>query len=227
MFAELPSDTVAIRPPITGHHRELPQASSSFEDEVDRLAGALSQEAQPLHLVGYSMGARLALGLLVDHRRLFESVTLIGVHPGLPTAAERRERRAADEKLARRLEEQGVERFVDQWQSLPLFQTQAALPLTVLERQRRQRLEHSAVGLAHALRVLSLGGMPNFRPDLPQLDLPVRLMVGERDGKFRRLAEEMSEALPKATIDVVPDAGHNLLLEAPQAVAERMLKNLS
>ncbi len=224
VLAALPEDVHAVCPPVVGHDRDLPQAGDSFEHEVDRLAAALARLGGPFHLAGYSLGGRLALGLLARHRQLFASATLIGTHPGLGTESERRERAAADDDLASMLERGGIERFVDRWQSLPLFRTQRSLSPEILEVQRARRLRHRPEGLAHALRVLSLGRMPDYRGELPGLDLPVHLMAGERDDKFRRLAEVMGAAMPRATLEVVAGAGHNLILEAPAAVASAICR---
>jgi pimeloyl-ACP methyl ester carboxylesterase len=49
--------------------------------------------------------------------------------------------------------------------------------------------------------------------------MPVALVVGERDQKFRAIATEMAAGLPRATVVVVPGAGHAVHLEAPAAVA--------
>jgi len=47
----------------------------------------------------------------------------------------------------------------------------------------------------------------------------VALAVGERDEKFRSLAERMAERLPRAEVVVVEGAGHAAQLEQPDAVA--------
>ena len=227
VLATLPGDVEALCPPIVGHDPGIPLSGASFEDEVDRLASLLPPSKGPLHLAGYSLGGRLALGLLARHRERFTSATLIGTHPGLGEENQRRRRAAGDDALARRLEREGVERFADHWQSLPLLDTQHALPARILEDQRRRRLRHRPEGLAYALETLSLGRMPDYRTELPRLDLPVHLMAGERDEKFRRLAEQMASALPAATVEIVPDAGHNLILETPGAVASAILPRLS
>ena len=45
------------------------------------------------------------------------------------------------------------------------------------------------------------------------------LVAGERDAKFTAIAREMALALPRATLEIVPEAGHAVHLEAPARVA--------
>ena len=49
--------------------------------------------------------------------------------------------------------------------------------------------------------------------------MPATVIVGERDGKFRKLGERMVAELPDAELVVVPTAGHAVHLEAPALVA--------
>ena len=51
------------------------------------------------------------------------------------------------------------------------------------------------------------------------MSVPVTLAVGERDEKFRAIAERMAAALPRAEIAVIEGAGHAAQLEQPDAVA--------
>ena len=55
---------------------------------------------------------------------------------------------------------------------------------------------------------------------LGELKMPVTLIVGEHDEKFRAIGDRMALALPDARVVVVPGAGHAAHLEAPHAVAE-------
>jgi len=68
--------------------------------------------------------------------------------------------------------------------------------------------------------------MPNFSAQLVELRLPVQLLVGGEDQRFLRLADRIIEALPQGALEVVPGAGHNLVLEAPQAVAEAIARGM-
>jgi 2-succinyl-6-hydroxy-2,4-cyclohexadiene-1-carboxylate synthase len=197
------------------HLGDIPPAAD-FTGEVDRLAAGLG--AGPWYVVGYSLGARLALGLICHHAGRFCGATLIGCHPGLPEA-DRAARARSDEEWAQLLMREGVRAFCAAWEAQPLFASQRRLPEAVLSRQRALREGHDAAGLALALRALSLSRMPDLRPCLPGLALPVELVVGEQDGKFRALMVEMAAALPRARLHVVSGVGHNVPLEAPEAVA--------
>lgn len=190
-----------------------------FESEIDRLA-RLSAQANSLHVVGYSLGARLALGVALRHPARVSRLTLIGAHPGLSSDAERAERRAADERWCELLQERGLLAFIDAWQAQPLWATQARLDRGILERKRSERLSHDAAGLIRSLRVTGLARMPNYREALAQIRVPVTLLVGALDVKFRALAEQMAKNLAHAELSIIDGAGHDLLLERPDIVTQ-------
>ena len=214
----LPGDRL-ICPRLLGHGAPA-EGVLDFDGEVDRIAAELPDA--PVHLAGYSMGARLALSLAVRHRSKVQRLTLIGVHPGLEDEGAAAERRQADEGLARDLEVEGVAPFIDRWEALPLFASQRDLPEQVRRQHRARRCTHDARGLARALRVLGLGSMAPRGAGLDALPLPVELLVGERDDKFLRLARRICERRPSTLLTVVPGAGHDLTLEAPREVASRL-----
>lgn len=216
--------TAAVRclcPSLLGHGMSPPATlAAAFEDEVDRLAAIVEAAGMAgSHLLGYSMGGRLALGLLLRYGSLFRSATLVGVHGGIRDDGARRQRRQVDEARARDLETGGLESFLDHWENLPLFASQQHLPEEVRQCQRRQRRRHRAEGLAAALRILGPANMPDYHDQLTGLDLPVTLVVGEYDEKFLGLAKPLLRALPRGRLEVVPEVGHNVVLEAPAAVA--------
>jgi len=210
----------ALVPCLAGHGPEPLPRVDGFEAEVDRLARLVrGARLPPARLVGYSLGARLALALLVRHPALFADAVLVGAQPGLTGESQRAARRDADEQWCRLLEERGVDAFVTAWQAQPLFGSQAGLPAARLEDQRRERLAHTAAGLIHSLRTTGLGVMPCYAERLQSVAHPVRLVVGELDAKFRALGDDMARCLPQARLDVVPSAGHNVVLERPAALA--------
>lgn len=208
----------ALCPALGGHAPDVP-AARDFTGEVDRLAGVVAAAGfSGAHLAGYSLGARVALGLLARHPRLFGAATLIGGHPGLDDEdPQRRERAEADERWAR-LAERSLPEFLERWRAQPIFDSQRALPAARRDSQDRLRAEHGGAALAAAMRALSLATMPDWKPSLASIGVPVHLVVGELDVKFVALAARMSERLPNARTTVVPGVGHNVLLEHPRSV---------
>lgn len=213
----------AFCPALVGHAQDT-GAAVDFVAEVDRLARLIrASRFERAHLCGYSLGARLALGLLAHHPALFARATLIGVHPGLPEhGRERDERAVADERWAQ-LAERSTAEFLARWREQPLFATQRALPAAAQAAQDRARATHRGPALAGALRALSLARMPDWHPQLARLALPVRLVVGELDTKFVALARQCLPQFPSAALTVVAGVGHNVVLENPAAISALLL----
>jgi 2-succinyl-6-hydroxy-2,4-cyclohexadiene-1-carboxylate synthase len=169
--------------------------------------------------VGYSMGGRLALGaaLLVPDR--VSKLVLESASPGLATEAERADRRSSDELLARRIESNEIGAFVSEWEDQPLFETQRRLAPADRAELRRRRMENRPAALASCLRGLGTGMQPSLWSALEHVLVPTLLIAGHDDPKFVQMNERMFEALPDARLELVPDAGHTVHLEQPEAWA--------
>jgi 2-succinyl-6-hydroxy-2,4-cyclohexadiene-1-carboxylate synthase len=167
--------------------------------------------------MGYSMGGRVALALGVEHPGLVAALILESSSPGLETEGERVARAAADEALARSLQAQGMEAFVDAWLALPLFDGLRALPGSEWREERLRRLGNRPEALSGVLRRLGTGSQPDYRPSLPALRFPILLLAGGADAKFSRITREMAHRIPGARRVEFPGAGHVPHREAPDA----------
>lgn len=183
--------------------------------------------AAPAHLLGYSMGGRLALYLALTYPAHVQSLILESASPGLATLSERDARIRQDELLAARIEREGIEAFVSFWESIPLFGSQQALPEEVRQRLRDQRLKNNAQGLANSLRGMGTGAQPALWDRLAELKMPALLLAGALDTKFVHIAQQMHAQLPDARLAIIPDAGHTLHLEAPDVFRAQVLGFLS
>jgi 2-succinyl-6-hydroxy-2,4-cyclohexadiene-1-carboxylate synthase len=210
---------------LTGHEAEdeaRPDVAT-FEEEVERIASQVRRDGlEGACLCGYSMGGRVALALIVRHPALFTSAVLIGASPGLAGVDERMERRDADARWLAILEQKGTVPFVEAWQDQPMFESQRRLPRAVQDAERARKYRHSADRLALAMRVLGLAAMPNLWPALASITIPVHLVVGELDLKFRALGQRMLAILPRGHLHVIERAGHNVVLERPEVLARRL-----
>ena len=169
---------------------------------------------------GYSMGGRLAIYLALRHSQRFRAVIAESASPGLADAHARAARCQADAALAARLRGGEVAAFLDDWYAQPLFEELRRHPdfPALLARRLRQSPE----GLAQSLEAMGTGQQPPLWSDLAGLELPLALIVGERDAKFREIAAAMAVASPRIKVHVIAGAGHNAHVEQAGTFAERL-----
>lgn len=210
---------MVLRPDLPGHGDASRMAHKDLWAIASHLATAIGPTLDgPSVWFGYSFGGRVALHVALAHPELVSGLILVGATAGIRDPAARAARRAADDELATHIEDVGVERFLDEWLSSPLF---AGLPDWA--RFPEQRRRNTAAGLAGSLRHAGTGTMDPLWDRLGEIAVPVLCLTGERDTKFTALAEELAGGLPAGEVAVVTDAGHAAHLEQPDAVAQAAL----
>jgi 2-succinyl-6-hydroxy-2,4-cyclohexadiene-1-carboxylate synthase len=216
VISALPERYRALAPDLRGHGVRSdvrPVTLDAVLDDLTRLDGL---GAGSCILVGYSQGGRIALHAALRHGGQVDRLVLIGASPGLRDAGARARRREADERLAAELERSTIEDFARRWAQTPVLADQ---PETVRALADADRRRNEPEGLAAALRGLGTGSLPSLWPRLSELRVPVDLVVGARDTKFRGIAQEMLQELPRARLTVVSGTGHAVHSEDPEAVA--------
>ncbi len=173
-------------------------------------------EIEQVHLVGYSMGGRMALYFAINHGRRLQTLTLGSTSPGIEDDDERETRRKEDRDLADNIEDKGIDWFLNHWQSLPLWQSQSDV---LKERLRNRRAQNDPEGLAYSLRGMGQGAMPSLWGDLGRLPIPVKLIAGEDDEKYVAITQRMDSLIPNSDVTLVNGAGHAVHVENPEAFA--------
>ena len=168
-------------------------------------------------LLGYSMGARVALGFTVLFPEKVTHLILESGSPGLEDLSERKLRKRSDQRLAQFIVTYPIENFVDYWENLALFETQKSLSESTQLRVRQERLQQNQWGLACSLLFMGTGVQPSFWKNLKSLTTTqVLLIVGERDHKFERIAFQMKKIQSIFSISVIQGAGHCVHIEQPK-----------
>lgn len=178
-------------------------------------------------IYGYSMGGRVALSFAIAYPMLVSKLVLESASPGLEKVEDRDVRVKADERLAERIEKDGVESFVDFWTDIPLFQSQKSLPTKKQAAIYQQRMNNSPVGLANSLRGLGTGRQPSNWNHLEKIDCPVLLAAGEWDEKFVLIAQEMKKRIEKSVFLKISGAGHAIHVEQPRKFGKIVSEFLS
>lgn len=210
--ARLGRDRQLVRVDLPGHG-----GSSAVRADL-ATTGALVVAAGgpgPFDLLGYSLGARVALHAALAAPRLVRRLVLLAATPGIADPTSRDQRRAGDDALADDLESSGdVSGFLERWLAGPLF---AGLPAQVAGLDERAR--NSAGGLAASLRLAGTGTQAPLWDRLGELTMPTLLVVGADDHRFGATAVAMAAGLPAAALSVVPGAGHAAHLHQPAVTA--------
>jgi 2-succinyl-6-hydroxy-2,4-cyclohexadiene-1-carboxylate synthase len=207
---------LALDLPAHGAHaaaaRSGANATPTFEACV---RSVLSAARGTFALCGYSLGGRVALHVALAAPERVRRLVLIACDPGIADKRERAARRAADEALARELEEGDFEAFVTSWNAQPLF---ARDPPRVTAAAREDQQRNDPRALAAALRGLGAGSMQPLWQRLPELSMPVTFVSGARDAKFTSIGRSVASLVPGCEL-VILEGGHRLPHEAPAAVA--------
>ncbi|WP_236636378.1 MULTISPECIES: alpha/beta fold hydrolase [unclassified Exiguobacterium] len=208
-FPDLPVRLVAPSLLQHGQTGSCSVARAKMSQQVKDLSTLLDTDERPWTVIGYSLGGRIGMTLAACDERVDHFIG-ISTTPGL-TASERRARRDADERLARRIETDGIEAFVAAWEMLPLWRQTDEMRASL----RHERLAQDPSALANSLRAIGTGSMPSLWTHLDRLPR-TDLIVGAHDVKFQTIARDMRERRPDIRIHEISGAGHAPHIENTQ-----------
>ena len=186
---------------------DLPATADLVSESVRAIVGD-----GPCDLLGYSLGARVALHVATRTDLAVGRVVFIGVTGGIEDPAERQRRRQSDEAMADELEASGdVDQFLDEWLRGPLFDRLYSVEAD----GRAERLRNTASGLASSLRLCGTGTQEPLWDRLPTLASPVLALAGSDDTRFAAHALRIAGLAPWAAASLVPGGGHAVHLSQP------------
>jgi 2-succinyl-6-hydroxy-2,4-cyclohexadiene-1-carboxylate synthase len=190
---------------------DLPAAASLVAEAVQSHVGGA-----PCDLLGYSLGARVALHMALADALPLGRVVFIGVTAGIEDDDERARRRQSDEEMANALEASAdVEHFIDTWLHGPMFQRLDASDGA----QRAERLRNTAAGLASSLRLCGTGTQAPLWDQLPSCTSPVLALAGSDDTRFASHALRVARLVPHGVASLIPGGGHAVHLAQPEQAA--------
>jgi 2-succinyl-6-hydroxy-2,4-cyclohexadiene-1-carboxylate synthase len=228
VISKLPERWKWVLPDLRGHGdtRVRPGAQYTMEAclaDLEMLWDHL--KIARTHLVGYSMGGRLALHVAAARPERVLSLLTIGAHAGLDGDA-RDGRRRGDEALAQRIEKDGLEAFVNYWSSLPLFAGLERRGPSFVAQVRAERMNNHVDGLAESLRGMGAGAMRPVWDELAHVRCPCTFVAGQLDHGYVASARQLAASVPDGRVVVVQRAGHAVQQERPDAFARLLLAHL-
>ncbi len=201
----------------------------SMTSVVDQVLSVIGpHEPMTVHLLGYSMGGRIALAMAARAPWYFASITTLSATPGIEDPVERATRYDKDQERALELEAQGMTSFFDAWLDQPLFASYvASLSPAELQATKEQRTSGNVQGLSNSLRGTGTGSMAPVWNSLSSVRSPVLTIAGSLDERYVAIARRVSEACPLGESEVIDNAGHVVHHENLPAVATRVTSFLA
>jgi pimeloyl-ACP methyl ester carboxylesterase len=202
---------------LPGHGRSDGTAPAAIAEYADAVAAVLDKVGvDQAHIVGHSMGAFIGIELAARYPDTVQSLTLVGVsermtvHPDLLDAAQ------ADDHLAFDL--------VSSWSHTRIAHTGGhPTPGLWMMGSTVRLLERSGPGVLHN-DLAACNAYDTALDRAEEIVAPVLVLMGEHDLMTRpRGAATLAGAIPDATIVIVPDAGHMVMVERPDAVIDELL----
>ena len=184
---------------------DAPFHGGSFDVDLD-LTGAgreLAAACAGSVLVGYSMGARIALHALLAEPDCASAAVLISGTAGIADDSVRSARRLADAALADHILEIGTEAFIDEWLDQPMF---AGVPRR--DDDRALRAANRAESLARSLLRLGQGVQEPLWDRLGEIVLPVTTIAGSEDPRYADEAVRIAATVQRGCSTVLNGAGH-------------------
>ena len=185
----------------------VPRGDASMDDYADSVIAAMdAAKIERAAVAGISMGGYVAFAMWRRYRERIERLFLADTRAEADTN-EARDKRL---RLAELIREHGIETLLKappQWlrKGSPHWDPL----LKMIRGQAPEGIAQGSIAMAHR---------PDSRPDLPTIDVPTAVVVGEEDSITPlEMSQAMNDAIPGSTLSIIPGAGHIANIEAPTA----------
>jgi 2-succinyl-6-hydroxy-2,4-cyclohexadiene-1-carboxylate synthase len=193
-------------------HGKTPWTDMKIEELLAR-----SLPAEPIDLVGYSLGGRLGLRFALCHPTRIHSLTLLSTNYGFSSDEEKQSRFKTDQMWAQKILSLPWDEFLFQWYEQPIFSSIRKKPDLLKEMLSARKMQRPQ-DLVKALLTWSLGHQECYRDQLLTYAPPWQVIYGKKDEKFAKLYADW----PKA--HCIAGAGHTLHFESAEEIARHLFE---
>jgi 2-succinyl-6-hydroxy-2,4-cyclohexadiene-1-carboxylate synthase len=201
---------------VGGHSEWLSTELSIQEEKTDPQAQSFTI------LIGYSLGARLALYHAISEstNNKVDALVLISPNPGIKDLEDRGIRQDADRSLAHFIRKNGIESFIKKWNQEAIIQSQKNSPPIFYEAMQERKLRLNPEDLSNSLLNFGQGFFPNLWPDIKSISIPTLLITGEMDRKYSEISREMLNYNCNFEHRLLPNVGHAAHMESAKYTAQ-------
>ncbi len=215
-------DFRCIRPDLRGHGASpmppLPYYLDDLVVDVEHLRAKLGVDR--IHIAGHSLGGMIAPAYALAFPDRVASVGMVSTAAGR-TEEDFRKLMGVVEALERDGVEACLDQLVGRW-----FTDEFGVAHPEVIEARRQRVLDTDAGVFK--NVFHIYAETELAPKLKEVQAPTLVLTGEFDGGCNpRLNTFIAGEIANSELVILDDLKHAILLEAPERVAEAMLKFLT
>jgi pimeloyl-ACP methyl ester carboxylesterase len=200
-----------IRYDVRGYGKsELP--TKPYADEKDLLGLLQYLHIEKAHLIGLSLGGRIAIDFTLTYPDRVKSLVAVG--PGLSGFAWSAEGEKRSWQIVKAARDQGAHKAAELWLQDPYMAP--AMENPALAKRLRQLAQHNArCWLVNPILGRELN--PPAANRLAEIQVPTLVIIGERDvPDIQAIGKLLEKGVPHAQKVMIPGAGHMVNLEKPQ-----------
>ena len=186
-----PSDWDFVRAELSEYKSTAPliKPARDWDSGVEQLMEELPRRSI---LVGYSMGARLALAVALSRPEVCAGLVFVSGNPGIEDDEARRKRYESDCRIADEIESVPRQDFLHQWYTQStVFKS---LTADVRADEIARKAAYAGDDWSAILRTYSVAMQPNYWPRLCELKMPVMAIAGMSDRKYANMIVKMDSA---------------------------------
>ncbi len=166
--------------------------------------------------IGYSMGARIGFYFIEKQCPLFDKFTLIS---GAIDTRDKLNRIKSDLYWANILEKEPFDYFLDLWYKQPLFDSLHHNPL-LYQTIKARRKNGNRKALKQMLLTMSPVVFQPIKPSSQAFTSPLLYIYGNKDEKYKLIAERIKSLFTRSTIKEVLNCGHAPHIEQPNELSK-------
>ena len=223
----LSSQFKVITVDMIGHGQSMNYESKNYTfdksiNDLNKILDSLS--IKKINLIGYSLGGRLAMQFALKNIAKLSSLIICSASYGIEKKEDRENRVLSDKKIVTMLENKPIETFVKYWKNLDIWDSEKNLSVERRNKINKIRLSQNKIGLALNLSYQGQGKQEFIGNKLKKIKTKSLIMYGSNDSKYKEMSKEISKEIQNSKLLMVPNSGHNIILENPIFVAQEIKK---
>jgi len=181
-------------------------------EEISKTARKINESARTDDIIiGYSLGARIALQALLEKDSPWSKAVIISGHSGI-TESKYRNARISHDKEWSELCMNDWPKFINSWEKQSIFNNSKPL-------ENRDSLRPFSNKISETFINWSSGKQSPPINEFDKIKIPTLWLAGELDIKYIKIAEQACNILPHAKLKIIQNSGHRVPWDNPKDTA--------